>query len=145
MSTNTSDNIRSRELDDLAKQIKSWREHYPNKYISKILWRRVLNLIEYHSIEEISKRTDLELRYLRRKLKQMNPDLSVTDIAKVSSPQFVEIPAPVVQNILNVKSPLTLSLRNISGVQIDLAFTGDVQEVLPFIKEVIQGGEPCSK
>jgi hypothetical protein len=145
MSANTSTKTESNDLEELARQIKSWRERYPDKYIPKMFWIHALDLIELHPIEDVAKRTGLKLKYLRRKLKRRNSDSAVTDIEKEPTPQFVEVPVAAAQNILNVSKPLTMRLRNPNGLQIDLTFAGELQEVFSFIKELVQGGESCSK
>ena len=133
------------DLSDLARKIKSWRERYPNKYIPKIFWTQALDLIEYHSIEEVSRETGLKLRSLHRKLKQRNQYSSLNDVSKVEPHQFVEVPVSETHKILNVTQALTMRISDSDGLQINLSFSGSTQEVLPFIRDLIQGGENCFK
>ena len=98
-----------------------------------------MQLAKQHSPKVVAQRTGIDLNRLRHRLRQTECDPTQPSV-KAEEPLFIEVPVRVVKQALSSEQPVSMRVRNTKGMQIDLTFTGGVQEVFPFMKELLQEG-----
>ena len=126
------------ELEQLARQFKSWRDEHPSRYFPRSYWSSAIQLAEHCSVEIVARQLGVNPSYLRRKVWQAKRDHVQHEIARTAGLQFVEIPT--------LKYPpgfeqATVQIRSSKGLHIDLMFTGCLQDAFPLVKELIWGNE----
>jgi hypothetical protein len=124
-----------KELDDLGERFHRWKQNNPNRHVPKKFWDETIQILDKYSIDAVACAIGYPPAYVLHK-QQKKQAVAITET------EFVEIHSNHTISDLN---PIRVNIQNHQGINVELSFQGNLEQIFPLISTLFKEGNPCSK
>lgn len=123
------------ELDDLGERFHKWKQNNPNRHVPKKFWDDTIQILDKHSLDAVARAIGYPPAYVFHKQKQ-------SKAVALPETEFVEIRST--QTISNL-NPIKVNIQNCQGINVELSFQGQIEQLFPLISNLFKEGNSCSR